>query len=112
MIELCSETLIPIREAPRHLPKRPTGKRIHISACYRWISRGVQGVRLEAIKIGGSTYTSTEALQRFAGRLSARMSSDQPLEDLPARRREIDLATKQLRSLLGSPGTKPQSDRS
>lgn len=64
MINLSSETLIPIREAPRHLPKRPNGKRIHISACYRWISRGVRGVRLESIKIGGSTYASTEALQR------------------------------------------------
>ncbi len=64
MNNLSSETLIPIHEAPRHLPKRPNGKRIHISACYRQISRGVRGVRLESIKLGGSIYASTEALQR------------------------------------------------
>ena len=52
MIDIMQETLIPLREAPRRLPPRPNGKRVHISACYRWISRGVRGFRLEAIRIG------------------------------------------------------------
>jgi len=103
MIELSSETLIPIREAPRHLPKRPNGKRIHISACYRWISRGVRGVRLDSIKIGGSTYTSMEALQRFAERLGARkLPNTQSSEGTPERQREIELASRQLKSILES----------
>ena len=67
--EISTDTLIPLREAPRHLPPRPNGKRVHISACYRWISHGVRGVHLESIKIGGFTYTSVEALQRFADTL-------------------------------------------
>ena len=66
MIDISAETLIPLREAPRRLPPRPNGKRVHISACYRWISRGVRGVHLESIKVGGSTYTSLEALQQPA----------------------------------------------
>ncbi len=103
MIDLCSETLIPIREAPRHLPKRLNGKRIHISACYRWISRGVRGVRLDSIKIGGSTYTSIEALQRFANRLSGSGNASRPrVEVSPARQQEIDFASEQLKSQLAS----------
>ena len=70
MITLHTETLIPLRDAPKHLPPRPNGKRLHISACYRWIKRGVRGVFLESIRIGGTTYTSLEAIQRFADALT------------------------------------------
>ncbi len=70
MIELRTETLIALRDAPKHLPARPGGKRLHISAVYRWITKGVAGIVLEAVRVGGTTYTSLEALQRFADRLS------------------------------------------
>lgn len=59
-----------LRDVPRQLPVRPNGKRLHISAVYRWTMRGVKGVRLETVKLGGSTYTSREALQRFSERLT------------------------------------------
>jgi len=103
MIDITQETLIPLREAPRHLPPRPNGKRVHISACYRWISRGVRGVRLEAIRIGGSTYTSLEALQRFADHLGAPGATPTTSEPTATRtrRRQIDQASKRLREELG-----------
>lgn len=103
MIELSSETLIPIRDAPRHLPKRPNGKRIHISACYRWISRGVRGVRLDSIKIGGSTYTSMEALQRFGDRLAAGLSMgpDGEAATPRTRQRQIERAAKAVQEQFG-----------
>ena len=71
MIDIETEQLVPIRQVPRLLPPRPSGRRVHISAVYRWMSRGIRGVVLESVKVGGSTYTSMEALQRFADRLSA-----------------------------------------
>lgn len=71
MIALDKEQLILMRDAPKHVPPRPGGKRLHISACYRWITKGLGGVRLESIRLGGTTYTSVEALQRFAAALSA-----------------------------------------
>lgn len=77
MIELRTETLIALRDAPKHLPARPGGKRLHISAIYRWITKGVAGIVLEAVRVGGTTYTSLEALQRFAERLS------QPAQRVP-----------------------------
>lgn len=66
MILLAQEALIPLRDAPKHLPSRPGGKRLHVSAIYRWVTKGVGGVVLESVRIGGTTYTSLEALQRFA----------------------------------------------
>ncbi|MFN9969463.1 MAG: DUF1580 domain-containing protein [Phycisphaerae bacterium] len=74
MISVSHEDLIPLREAPRHLPGRANGKRLHVSAVYRWVKHGVKGIRLETVSIGGTTYTSAEALQRFADQLTARRS--------------------------------------
>ena len=64
-MDINSEHLIPIKDMPKHLPPRSTGGRVHISAVYRWMTHGVKGVRLESVKIGGSRYTSKQALQRF-----------------------------------------------
>ena len=65
MIDMNDENLIALRDVPRMLPKRPTGKRLHISAVYRWRKRGIHGKKLETVTVGGTTYTSIEALQRF-----------------------------------------------
>lgn len=63
---LKQEQLLSIPQAARALPKRDNGRHVHPSTVWRWIRRGVRGARLETIRIGGSTYTSVEALQRFA----------------------------------------------
>jgi hypothetical protein len=76
MIDLTRETLIPIRAVPGHLPRRPSGKKLHVSAVYRWLQRGVGGVRLESVKVGGTTYTSVEAIARFAQ--ASRAATDRP----------------------------------
>ena len=101
MIELTSEQLIPIRDVPKLLPKRPNGRRIHISAVYRWMQRGVRGVRLEWIKIGGTTYTSHEALQRFSERLSEAQAQPGTRRSLTrTRRKQIDQAARQVEAIL------------
>jgi hypothetical protein len=70
MINVADEQLLTLVEAARRLPSRRCGKRVHSATVYRWISRGIRGVRLESIRVGGSTYTSAEAIQRFAHKLS------------------------------------------
>lgn len=70
MIDTTRENLVPLRCVPGRLPKRPNGKRIHISAVYRWTDSGIRGVVLESIRVGGITFTSLEAIQRFAERLT------------------------------------------
>jgi len=112
MIEIDNETLIPIREAPRLLPRRPNGRRVHISACYRWIQRGVRGVRLEAIRIGGTMYTAVEALERFGLRLSCEGSESHLLPESSTRKRQVNQASQRLRNLLGSTTLKEKSRES
>lgn len=103
MISLTEETLIPLRDVPAHLPPRPGGKRIHVSAVYRWTQRGVQGIRLETIRVGGTTYTSVEALQRFADALTPETDDAVDLRETPrARLRQIGKASEQLRSVLNT----------
>jgi hypothetical protein len=43
---------------------------VHISTFYRHAFKGTDGVHLEIVKLGGRTYTSLEAVQRFADRLT------------------------------------------
>jgi len=105
MIDLTQETLISLRDVPKRLPPRSNGKRLHISAVYRWLLRGVRGHRLESIRIGGTTYTSEEALQRFADRLSQPRTS--PSSNIAvstlSRQREIDRAAREVEKIYGKP---------
>ncbi|XZE44022.1 DUF1580 domain-containing protein [Pirellulaceae bacterium SH467] len=63
--QILTEDVISLDQAMRQMhaisgyrPEKPT--------LIRWITRGVGGVRLEAIKMGGRYwYTSTQALNRF-----------------------------------------------
>lgn len=72
MIDIAAEHLVSIARASAHLPPRSTGRAVHATTVYRWCTRGVGGVILESIAIGGCTYTSREAIQRFAERLTSR----------------------------------------
>ena len=70
MIDLAVEHVVSLTEAATHLPRRRTGKRPHVATLYRWAARGMRGVKLETIRVGGTLCTSLEALQRFCARLT------------------------------------------
>jgi Protein of unknown function (DUF1580) len=106
MIAIDQEQIVAIREVPRRLPRRPDGKCVHISAVYRWIQRGIRGVHLETIRIGGTTYTSVEALQRFADAQSVPNQLHIEQSTPKARLRQIDLASQQLHNLLSRTGNR------
>ena len=79
-----------------------SGQPVHASVVCRWIISSVRGAHLESIKIGGSTYASIEALQRFADRLTT--AEDQQREWPPkqrvARQRQIERASARLADAL------------
>ena len=83
MINIASETVVSFNEATQRLPKRRKGKRPHLATLYRWAQRGVRGICLETIQIGGTQCTSMEALQRFFDRLS-RPTAAQSLPSKPS----------------------------
>lgn len=63
MIDATCENLISLSKAK--LPGNP-----HIATRWRWAGKGVRGVRLETIVVGGQRFTSVEAVSRFIAALN------------------------------------------
>lgn len=61
---LLQENLLTLAQAAKSLPKF-NGKRVACSTVYRWIVYGLEGRKLEALRIGRRYMTSLEALDRF-----------------------------------------------
>ncbi len=59
-IDINSETLIPLSEAPAEIPGRPS-----LCTLWRWRLKGVKGRKLESLALGGKIFTSREAIKRF-----------------------------------------------
>ena len=91
MIDVNGEQLLTLAEAARSLPRCP-----HIATIYRWISRGVKGVKLEAVRIGGTQYTSKEAMQQFAERLTTLDRVNGQFGDSPSTKRQSAAAEDKL----------------
>ena len=63
-VDLLTEDLLSLPEARLEVPGTP-----HVSTLHRWRLRGIGGVRLETIRIGGRILTSRQSLARFLTRL-------------------------------------------
>jgi hypothetical protein len=59
-----AESLLVLSLAAREVPGS-SGNGVHNSTVWRWALRGIRGIRLETVVIGGVRYTSREALDRF-----------------------------------------------
>ncbi len=69
MIDLKNEQVIHPTEVTKYVPEQK-GKKLNVSTVYRWFQRGLAGNRLECVCIGGTRYTSVEALNRFFARVT------------------------------------------
>lgn len=88
------DDLIALRDVPRHLPPRPSGRRVHVSAIYRWLRQG-----LPHFRIGGTTYTTLAALRSWgAQRTTSPIRRDRLV--VP-NRRIADRAAREAASILG-----------
>ena len=65
MIDTLIEQVLPLATAAREVPNRDSARGVNVSTVWRWSLRGIRGVRLETILVGGIRMTSREALQRF-----------------------------------------------
>ena len=91
-----SEQLLTLSAAARGLPG-PSGRGLHTSTIWRWSQRGVKGVRLETVLVGGVRYTSREALDRFvAATTAAADGTSSPIRTSRQRERSIAAAEKEL----------------
>jgi hypothetical protein len=88
--KMVDEELFPLAKAP--IPGRPS-----IPTLWRWRQKGVRGVRLETITVGGRTYVSRAAIEKFiAGTTTAASGEPAPLRSPAARERAIARAEKEL----------------
>lgn len=80
MIDPRRERLIRLADVPKldWLPRRSGGGRLHLSTLYRWVQRGLRGLRLETIQCGGTRCTTEAALLRFFGALGKPVSDPYP----------------------------------
>lgn len=70
-IDIHTEQLCTLSKAARQLP-RLDGKHPSPNAVWRWCRKGVGGVHLEHIRVGGRLFTSAEALNRFVNLVAQR----------------------------------------
>src|SRR4051794_36942641 len=78
MINVNAEDLVSFAEAARMRPPGRNGRPMHTDTVRRHALKGIRGVRLEHVRLGGSLYTSRQATQRFAERLTAASPDDMP----------------------------------
>ena len=64
MIDMHRDRLLTLTDAANRIPGRG-GKRIAYKTVWKWAKKGVKGIVLETIPIGGILMTSEEALTRF-----------------------------------------------
>jgi hypothetical protein len=64
-MDIASETLIPLAAVARRYRSARTGNALDVGTVRRWWRRGIGGVRLGTVLIGGTRYTSEEELRRW-----------------------------------------------
>lgn len=87
-----AEDLIPFCEARSAFPG---GKRLSLATLHSWRLHGVRGTHLETVLIGGSRYTSAEAIRRF---IADQYADQTPVPSITPsqRRRQAETANKVL----------------
>jgi hypothetical protein len=95
MIDPNTENLLSLAEAAKSLPGRP-----NVTTVWRWRNRGVRGVKLETVCIGGRRFTSREALARFCAATTAAADGEPVRSETPRQReRAIERAEREAKRL-------------
>ncbi len=92
MQDISTETAIAVNKSPAHIPGRP-----HVSSVWRWVLKGVRGVKLETFVVGCQRFTTKEAIERFIAATTAKANGEPtPIRTPRQRQRAIDAAEREL----------------
>jgi hypothetical protein len=78
----------PLAQMARSLGRLRDERPVSPSTLWRWASRGLRGVRLEIVRIGGTACTTPDAIRRFLVEVEARRTQtipEQPTAPHPTR---------------------------
>ena len=53
-----------------------TGRKPSVSTCWRWMDKGVRGVKLDSVRIGNTLYTTDHAIRTFVTTQSSDMTKE------------------------------------
>jgi hypothetical protein len=96
MIDPQTESLVSLTDAAKSLPNRP-----NLTTVWRWRNRGVRGIKLETILIGGRRMTSREALSRFFAATTAAAEGARVVSETPRQREKRLRAAEKRAEALG-----------
>ena len=82
MIDPEREEIVTLTAATKTTPCRP-----NVATLWRWRTKGIRGIRLETMMIGGRRVTSREALSRFFAATTA-AADGAPIQSETPRQRE------------------------
>lgn len=100
MIDSRKEQLLTLSAAARDIPNRNSGRGVNVSTVWRWTLRGIRGVKLDTILVGGIRYTSREAMQRFFEATTAVANGHTaPVRTSNERQRQIEAAERELKEV-------------
>jgi Protein of unknown function (DUF1580) len=92
-----AEDLVTIPQAARAVPRGQGQFGVDPSTVWRWHLRGVRGVRLETLLVGGKRFTSAQALDRFFQATTAAAAGlPNPVSASAQRRKAIASAEREL----------------
>lgn len=90
------DDLIPIERVPKILPGNP-----NISTIHRWRTKGVLGIRLHSVRVGGRRMIPRESLIAFISAITAAVDGDRvAVVTRPGRSRSIEAAEREVDSRL------------
>ena len=92
VIDINAEKIVSFGKAARTPPCN-----VHISTLHRWRLKGINGIKLESVLIGGRRMTSLEAVERFVHGVTAAANGERPPARTPRQReRAIERAEAEL----------------
>lgn len=95
--------LIRLSSVPRLLADPVTGRKPSPKSVHRWVTKGVRGVRLEAVKMPFGLCTTVEHLNEFVAALNTTERSRVVRQPNPTRRiREIERARALAQHIVGN----------
>lgn len=83
MIDISCERPISLNAAAKFLPD---GRRPSFTTFWRWSTRGIRGVKLETLLVGGQRCTTAEAVLRFIAETTA-VANGEPTPQRTTRQR-------------------------
>jgi Protein of unknown function (DUF1580) len=97
VIDTTLEQPLPVAVLAREVTNREGRRGVNVSTFWRWMLRGVKGVRLESIMVGGIRMSSREALARFFIATTAAANGESaPAVTTIQRQRQIEQAEREL----------------